>query len=378
MISTLIDDRWIATTSRLGRDDFVQALNDGSLDPDASPHPLFDATWYRTTYGIRDHEVAIRHYLQQGWQAGLSPGPYFDSDFYFDEANIDNVVEPLGHFLEIGLQEAYLTVRPTMEIVSRMLDEPRASLALEALRRWCAARAMIDVEWYAWHHSLSSAGESESHYWAHGALTHERPNLYFDPSWYSSEHIDVRDSELLPFVHYAIHGWPLGYDPARTLNARRFRHFMGDDLPFERLARGDLTPGVVAPSYPRYAAQASDDSDATRLRPPQSLIGPSSPTDPAHLRIDWIVPDFGHGGGDLAARRARGWTPLSLRWRCHPKACRSLFLRAATERRRDPMGKNHKRTDKKNQPKLTTKEKKAKKAAKAAKKEGEERPAILT
>ena len=42
------------------------------------------------------------------------------------------------------------------------------------------------------------------------------------------------------------------------------------------------------------------------------------------------------------------------------------------------MGKNHKRTDKKNQPKLTTKEKKAKKAKKAAKKEGEERPAILT
>jgi hypothetical protein len=42
------------------------------------------------------------------------------------------------------------------------------------------------------------------------------------------------------------------------------------------------------------------------------------------------------------------------------------------------MGKNHKRTDKKNQPKLTTKEKKAKKAAKAVKKEGEERPAILT
>ncbi len=42
------------------------------------------------------------------------------------------------------------------------------------------------------------------------------------------------------------------------------------------------------------------------------------------------------------------------------------------------MGKNHKRTDKKNQPKLTTKEKKAKKAKKAAKKEGEERPAILS
>ena len=41
------------------------------------------------------------------------------------------------------------------------------------------------------------------------------------------------------------------------------------------------------------------------------------------------------------------------------------------------MGKNHKRTDKKNQPKLTTKEKKAKKVAKAAKKEGEEGLAIL-
>ena len=41
------------------------------------------------------------------------------------------------------------------------------------------------------------------------------------------------------------------------------------------------------------------------------------------------------------------------------------------------MGKNQKRTDKKNQPKLTTKEKKAKKAAKAAKKEAEAGMAIL-
>ena len=42
------------------------------------------------------------------------------------------------------------------------------------------------------------------------------------------------------------------------------------------------------------------------------------------------------------------------------------------------MGKNQKRTDKKNQPKLTPKEKKAKKAAKAAKeREGEAGLAIL-
>ncbi len=41
------------------------------------------------------------------------------------------------------------------------------------------------------------------------------------------------------------------------------------------------------------------------------------------------------------------------------------------------MGKNQKRPDKKIQPKLTTKEKKAKKAAKAAKKEGEAGLAIL-
>ena len=42
------------------------------------------------------------------------------------------------------------------------------------------------------------------------------------------------------------------------------------------------------------------------------------------------------------------------------------------------MSKNQKRTDKKNKPKLTMKEKKAKKAAKAAKKEGEAGLGILT
>lgn len=42
------------------------------------------------------------------------------------------------------------------------------------------------------------------------------------------------------------------------------------------------------------------------------------------------------------------------------------------------MSKDQKRTDTKNQPKLTTKEKKAKKAAKAAKKAGESGLGILT
>jgi hypothetical protein len=42
------------------------------------------------------------------------------------------------------------------------------------------------------------------------------------------------------------------------------------------------------------------------------------------------------------------------------------------------MSKNHKRTDTKNKPKLTAKEKKAKKAAKAAKKEGEAGLGIVT
>ena len=41
------------------------------------------------------------------------------------------------------------------------------------------------------------------------------------------------------------------------------------------------------------------------------------------------------------------------------------------------MSKNQKRTDTKNKPKLTTKEKKAKKAAKAAKKEGQEGLGVL-
>lgn len=68
---------------------------------------LFDADWYRTTYGFGEYLDAASHYLNVGWVKGYDPSPFFSTADYLDKnpdvkaANVN----PLLHFEKFGLKE---------------------------------------------------------------------------------------------------------------------------------------------------------------------------------------------------------------------------------------------------------------------------------
>ena len=68
---------------------------------------LFDAAWYRKTYGYGEYLDAAEHYLKIGWREGKNPSAFFSTADYLqknpDVANAD--LNPLLHFEKYGAKE---------------------------------------------------------------------------------------------------------------------------------------------------------------------------------------------------------------------------------------------------------------------------------
>ncbi len=68
---------------------------------------LFDAAWYRKTYGYGEYLDAAEHYLKIGWREGKNPSAFFSTADYLqknpDVAGAD--LNPLLHFEKYGAKE---------------------------------------------------------------------------------------------------------------------------------------------------------------------------------------------------------------------------------------------------------------------------------
>ena len=68
---------------------------------------LFDADWYKKTYGFGKYLDAAKHYLEIGWREGKDPSPFFSADDYLKK-NPDLLhanFNPLWHFEKFGFKE---------------------------------------------------------------------------------------------------------------------------------------------------------------------------------------------------------------------------------------------------------------------------------
>lgn len=80
---------------------------------------LFDHAYYRkrNLSGISKLQDPLWHFVTKGWRAGLSPSPYFDTDYYVtknDDVRVANL-NPLFHYAEYGQAERRLPVRSSLE-----------------------------------------------------------------------------------------------------------------------------------------------------------------------------------------------------------------------------------------------------------------------
>ena len=99
---------------------------------------LFDADWYKKTYGLGKYLDAAKHYLEVGWREGKEPSPFFSTADYLTKNHDvrDADVNALLHFLKYGFNEGRYRdeIKKVMPEILKRHPECRADLSGGLLR----------------------------------------------------------------------------------------------------------------------------------------------------------------------------------------------------------------------------------------------------
>ncbi|MDP2903198.1 MAG: rhamnan synthesis F family protein [Methylovulum sp.] len=92
-----------------------------------SPHPLFDAEFYRGQVGCELEQHPLLDYLARGWQGRIDPNPLFSKSFYFSHAQdaVKGQIDALIHYLESGWKKN-LPVHPLFNAQFYLEQNPKA------------------------------------------------------------------------------------------------------------------------------------------------------------------------------------------------------------------------------------------------------------
>ncbi|MGH6689486.1 MAG: hypothetical protein ACREF4_02250, partial [Gammaproteobacteria bacterium] len=160
---------------------------------------LFDAAWYRASARLALGDDPAEHYLLEGWQKGLQPGPDFDGSFlypYFRTVGHDG--PPAITYL--CLQAAGWLVYPTRAAAERLASLIRAS-------------DLFDATGYARRAGCPDDLDPALHYVIVGEQIGIEPSDRFDSAYYHERYPDVRRADFSGLVHYLTFGRAEGRRP---------------------------------------------------------------------------------------------------------------------------------------------------------------------
>ena len=159
-----------------------------------SDSQYFDELWYRSTYDIDDGVDCVDHYLNIGYARGFNPGPDFSTYVYW-ECNLDvkeDGMNPLLHYELFGREEKR----------AFQFDEWRVQRGYSAI----ADSPFFDEEWYQSTYNIDLGVDCVDHYLNVGYAMGFNPGPDFDNFEYWQCNEDVKDYGMNPLAHYEIYG----------------------------------------------------------------------------------------------------------------------------------------------------------------------------
>lgn len=196
---------------------------------------LFDDSYYRQMANIGgDRLAAIRHYIAYGEKQDIRPCPGFDVAFYRQVyGSVAKEILLLYDFIKHGYSVRRYTSRDLLAV--------HAKIVLDS--------GLFDHDYYLEQvgSNCESVLNSIEHYLCCGWSCGMRANRDFDDEFYFSFHEDVRDSGLVPFIHYIKHGrkeW-------RLTNKHTFKHIYDTISPvFDRKYYRRTCPSLPSDADP--------------------------------------------------------------------------------------------------------------------------------
>jgi O-antigen biosynthesis protein len=234
----LFASRWYAATAGLkpGTHPLLHFLAGKAV---LDPHPLFSTAFYCKQLGIElmPPQLALRHYLMDGWRFGISPHQLFDPAYYA-AANPDldrQATDCLSHFASVGAASgrkpnAYFDttyyLASNLDVAKQGLN-PLVHYVLYGEQEARKPNRLFDVSYYRGINSdlADYEGLLLAHFLHFGAAERRRVNPHFDARWYQAQYAaEIRGS--CPYVHFAEIGALAGLQgsPAGTIVNTAQRH----------------------------------------------------------------------------------------------------------------------------------------------------------
>jgi len=160
---------------------------------------LFDLDAYRAAAGIGTQEDPIKHYLREGWTAGLEPNSAFE-----------------GRWLYPFFQSAGLNAPPALTFVTlRAANWPVFENRAAAKRVAAVIRAsgLFDANYYASCVPNIDGFDPALHYIIVGEQMGFAPSADFDPTYYADRYPDRRQKPVCLLYHYVTRGQRDGRRP---------------------------------------------------------------------------------------------------------------------------------------------------------------------
>lgn len=226
-------------------------LTGGAVAADTLVNPAFYDRQLGATIvpvGLAGQQQAAWSYGASGWQRGLNPDAFFDSNYYLAQ-NPDvraAGVEPLTHFEQHGWREGrdpsllfstakYLAANPDVQAagldpLQQYLQSGQAAGRIAFLSgNTAAADPLIDATYYDRQlgATLIPTGtlaqqQAAAAYDVSGWRQRLNPDAFFDTNYYLSHNPDVAAAHLDPVKHYEQYGWREGRDPSKQFSTSKY------------------------------------------------------------------------------------------------------------------------------------------------------------
>lgn len=198
--------------------------------------------------GLAGQQQAAWSYGASGWQRGLNPDAFFDTDYYLSQ-NPDvraAGLDPLTHFEQYGWHEGRdpSLLFSTSKYLAAYLDAQSAGL--DPLQQYlqsgqgagriaflsgsmATADPLIDATYYDKQlgatlipTGTAAQQQAAAAYDLSGWRQGLNPDAFFDTSYYLSHNPDVAAAHLDPVKHYEQYGWREGRDPSKQFSTSKY------------------------------------------------------------------------------------------------------------------------------------------------------------
>ncbi|MBN8871966.1 MAG: hypothetical protein J0H67_03940 [Rhodospirillales bacterium] len=151
------------------------------------PHPAFDPAWYRQAYELPAETLALAHFLTLRHTGRFAPSAELWPVPYLPGRTVAPGTDPYAAYLDATATEGQ-PVFPDYALVQ--------------------LSGLLDVNYYLINGSDVHAADVDpcNHFCRFGWQEGRRPNIYFDPLWYTRTNPDVARLRINPLVHYIVVG----------------------------------------------------------------------------------------------------------------------------------------------------------------------------